>query len=367
MHPELDRLRRRPDVEAPGLLAVDAADRLILDASLDARRTAGAGQLCVIDDAYGALTVGSALAGAEQIRVHQDAVTGERALAANAAELAPSASYRSLSLSRELVHGATVVLLRLPRSLERLNDLAGIIAAYADPDVTVFAGGRIKHMSVAMNDVLSRRFARLDITHARQKSRVLIARAPRDGADPSPRRALHDGLTVCAYGGAFAGASIDVGTRLLLSHLPTPRETPAIDMACGTGIVAATWANRFPEARVIASDQSAVAVASAWETAAANGVADRVQVMRDDMLGSQPDASADLIALNPPFHSGAAVTDRIAPRMFADAARVLMPGGELWTVWNSHLGYRAALERTVGPTRQVARNAKFTLTASTRR
>jgi 16S rRNA (guanine1207-N2)-methyltransferase len=36
-------------------------------------------------------------------------------------------------------------------------------------------------------------------------------------------------------------------------------------------------------------------------------------------------------------------------------------------VWNSPLQYRPALERLVGPTRQVARNAKFTVTVSTRR
>ena len=61
------------------------------------------------------------------------------------------------------------------------------------------------------------------------------------------------------------------------------------------------------------------------------------------------------------MHAGAAL------RLFDDAARVLAPGGELWAVWNSHLGYRAALERIVGPTRQVARNPKFTVTASVRR
>jgi 16S rRNA (guanine1207-N2)-methyltransferase len=60
-------------------------------------------------------------------------------------------------------------------------------------------------------------------------------------------------------------------------------------------------------------------------------------------------------------HAGAAL------KLFEDAARVLEPGGELWTVWNSHLAYKAALSRLVGPTRQVARNAKFTVTASTRR
>ena len=44
--------------------------------------------------------------------------------------------------------------------------------------------------------------------------------------------------------------------------------------------------------------------------------------------------------------------------------RVLAPGGELWTVWNSHLRYRPDLERLVGPTRQIARDRTFTVTAS---
>jgi 16S rRNA (guanine1207-N2)-methyltransferase len=122
-----------------------------------------------------------------------------------------------------------------------------------------------------------------------------------------------------------------------------------------------------PEVQVIASDQSAAAVASASATAVANGVADRVTVVRDDGLSSQPDASADLVVLNPPFHIGGAVHTGIAHRLFADAGRVLAPGGELWTVWNSHLGYRPALDSAVGPTRQIARNAKFTVTASRKR
>jgi 16S rRNA (guanine1207-N2)-methyltransferase len=135
-------------------------------------------------------------------------------------------------------------------------------------------------------------------------------------------------------------------------------------MACGTGAVAAWLALRHPDLRVYASDQSAVAVASARETAVANGVEDRVTVVRDDALSLLPDASAGFIALNPPFHLGTAVHEGIAPRLFADAARVLRPGGELWTVWNSTLFYRPSLERLVGPTRQIARNAKFTVTAS---
>jgi 16S rRNA (guanine1207-N2)-methyltransferase len=362
----LDALRRWPDLEGPDLPASDAADRLLLDESRAARRGLGPGMLTVIGDAYGALALASVDEGARDVRVFQDALTGEQALAANAARAGVD-GFRSHALEAELVAGARVVLLRLPRSLEAVRDIAGLIAAHAASEVAVFAGGRLKHMSPAMYDVLREFFGRVDVSHARQKSRVLLARGPRDGRDPAPSRAVHDGLTVCAYGGAFAGTSIDIGTRFLLAHLPAPPGAEAIDLACGTGVVATSLALRHPGLRVIACDQSAIAVASARATVAANGVSDRVEVVRDDMLRSRPDAGADFVALNPPFHVGGAVTEGIAPRLFRDAARALRTGGELWTVWNSALGYRPALERIVGPTRQIARNAKFTVTVSTRR
>lgn len=375
-----EALRRTPDIEAPGLVAVDAADRLILDESASARADAAAGEVVVIGDAYGALALGAAwdLAardrrGTGRVRVHQDALMGERAIAANAAGLGlADVVAPSPALDAALVTGARVVLMRLPRSLDALRDIAGLIAERAAPDVAVFAGGRIKHMTRAMNDVLGAFFARVDVTHARQKSRVLIARSPRDGRAPTPAAARIDGLELRAYGGTFGGASIDAGTRLLLSHLPDVLpgggpDDPWLDLACGNGIIGAWLATRHPSSFVVSSDPSSSAVASAGETMRANRVEDRVRVERADALEERPDASASLITLNPPFHSGAAVTDQIAPRLFADAARVLRPGGELWCVWNSPLRYRAALERIVGPTRQVARDPRFTVTVTTRR
>ena len=179
------------------------------------------------------------------------------------------------------------------------------------------------------------------------------------------------GLAVVAHGGVFAGSGVDIGTRALLAHLGEVADAAdvdeVIDLACGTGVVAAWLAERMPRAHVRALDQSAAAVASARATAEANGVADRVTAERADGLESVPDATTRLVALNPPFHSGAAVTTALAERLFADAGRALAPGGTLVAVWNSHLRYRPALERLVGPTRQLGRTPKFTVTASTRR
>jgi 16S rRNA (guanine1207-N2)-methyltransferase len=267
----------------------------------------------------------------------------------------------------------------------------------------LLAGNRVKHMTPTQNEVLAASFARVDVTHAHAKSRIIVGRSPRAGLTlPAPvvaRAEYHAGggsshsrrvdaspadaaaspadagfsramptaaLTVVAVPGVFAGASLDIGTRELLATFDElPPFERAIDLACGTGIVAVALARHNPRAHILATDASAIAVESAGLTAEANGVV--VEMRHDDGLSAEPDASADLVALNPPFHAGAAVTTEIAHRLFADAARVLREDGELRVVWNSHLGYRAVLESLVGPTRQLARTPKFTVTASRRR
>ena len=360
----LSGLRRWPDVEAPNLHAVDASDRLILDEAAAAIAESGPGEVVVIGDAYGALTIGAAAIGATCIRVFQDSIVGERALAANAAG---AVDYMNLPLGAHLLRGARVVLMQLPRSLAELDELAAWIASAADPAVRVYAGGRIKHMTTAMNEVLARHFGRVDVTYARQKSRVLIASQPLPSEPPMIAREFHTdlGIWVCATGATFAGTRIDIGTRALLAVLPTvaPDATTAADLGCGSGVVAAVLAQARPELAVLASDVSAGAVASARATAEANGLT-KVTVTRDDAFGDQPDASLDLVVLNPPFHLGATVHTGAASKLFAAAARVLKPGGELVTVYNSHLGYRAELTRVVGPTDELSRTSKFTVTRS---
>ncbi|KQY21216.1 SAM-dependent methyltransferase [Cellulomonas sp. Root485] len=376
-HDETDvlaNLRRFPDIEAPNLHAVDASDRLILDEAAPRMADGTGAGVVVIGDHHGALTLGAITRhGLSGVRTHQDRLLGERALQANAERLGLT-GFEPGRLTPELVDGARVVLLQLPRSLDALDEIAGLIARHADPDVVVVAGGRVKHMTTAMNDVLGRHFATVQAHLARQKSRVLVATTPRpEDERPAkrwPERKEHKdlGITVCAHGGAFAGTGIDIGTRALLQHLDAvPTDiTSAVDLGCGTGVLAVLLARANENLTVTATDESAAAVASARATVAANGLEGQVIVVRANGAETVPDASVDLVLLNPPFHVGAAVHDGVARALFADAARILTPGGELWAVWNSHLRYRSALERVVGPTRQVSRDPKFTVTVSTR-
>jgi 16S rRNA (guanine1207-N2)-methyltransferase len=368
----LEQLRREPDVEAPDLVAVDATDRLLLDEAADLLAAAGPAEVAVVDDSYGALTLGAVAAGARDVRVHQDLLVGELALARNAERTGLAGTYRSLPLGPGLADGARLVLAKAPKSLDALRELTEVVASSAAPDVTLLVGGRVKHMTRAMNDVLGLGFTDVHATLARQKSRVLVARGPRPAVTPSfPRRQVHPdlGLTVCAHGAAFAGTRVDAGTRALLAALPrmAPDARTALDLGCGTGALATALALARPGLTVLAGDQSAAAVASAEATAAANGVAERVRVVRDDAASTVPDASVDLVVCNPPFHLGAAVVTGAADRLFAAAGRVLRPGGELWCVYNNRLPHRAALRRLVGPTQVAASDRHFTVTVSTRR
>lgn len=385
----LEALGRAPDVGDGELRAWDAADRYLLEYAAAAFPDALAGEVVVIDDTHGALALGAELLGARDVRVHQDSIVGRRALAANA-QATGLAGAVPHPLASVATPSTSLVLVRMPRSLDRLDAVARAVAAAAGPGVVVLAGGRVKHMTPTQNDRLAASFARIDVTLAQAKSRIVIAREPRDDVVPlapvvsqlelAPRRrgsisgaetvapatSTPDArVMVAAVPGVFAGAGLDIGTRALLATFDTlPPYSRAIDLACGTGIIAVALARRNPDAVVLACDVSAIAVESAALTAAANGVT--VTTRQDDALSLEPAASADLIVLNPPFHAGSAVTTGIAHRLFADAARVLRPGGELRVVWNSHLGYRPVLERLVGPTRQVSRTPKFTVTASRR-
>lgn len=394
------RLRRWPDVEADNLQAYDATDLLLVERALSLGVEGR--EVAVIGDEYGAITLALTDAGLDGIRVHQDLATGRRALARNAAEL-DLAGFSSYELDATLLDGARLVLLQLPKALSELEEIADAVARWAVPDAVLVAGGRVKHMTIAQNEVLGRSFAQVQAERAKRKSRLVVASAPRPAPaePPFPVTARHDGLVLVAHGGAFAGARLDIGTRVLLevlglagSQLSTDEpewaenahesadasdsccilhgdeSSPApavVDLGCGTGALAVSFALAHPDARVIATDRSAAAVASAHATVAANGVAERVTVMHDDAGSELADASADIVLLNPPFHLGSSVHTGAATRLFEAAARLLRPGGELFTVYNSSLGYRAELTRLVGSTEQLHRTAKFTVTRSIRR
>lgn len=338
----------------------DGVDRLLLDeaAAYAGRRTV------VLDDVTGSL-----VAGLPDVRGFCcDSLLDER-LTAEAAPAVPIGTW----LDPALLDGAQLVVARLPKSLAALDELAGAVSAYAAPDVVLLAGGLVRHLSRGMNDVLSQHFSQVRATLGRHKARALMAEDPAPGStSPAtwPRSERHEpeDLTVCAHGGVFAGTGIDVGTRVLLDvlHRLPADAVEVVDLGSGNGVLAVGVARVLPSAHVLGADVSAAAVASTLATAAANGVAGAVDAVRVDGLEGVAPGSLDLVVCNPPFHRGTALDRSTTPHLFAEVGAALRPGGELWTVWNSHLPYLPMLRARVGSTSVVTQTPRFTVTRSRR-
>ena len=132
-----------------------------------------------------------------------------------------------------------------------------------------------------------------------------------------------------------------------------PAAGTALDLGCGTGVLAAALARARPGARRARRRP----VRRRGRLRRGHRRRQRPRASGSGWSGttppsSLPDGSVDLVVCNPPFHVGAAVVTTAADRLFAAAARVLRPGGELWTVYNSALRYKPVLGRLVGPTRR---------------
>ena len=99
-------------------------------------------------------------------------------------------------------------------------------------------------------------------------------------------------LDVVAHGAVFAGASLDIGTRLLLENLGKIAVDPlsdVIDLGCGSGILAAAIARKFPDVHVIATDQSSAARRfRLWRLRPQMASAIEVSGLRDDAVSSLP-------------------------------------------------------------------------------
>lgn len=261
--------------------------------------------------------------------------------------------------------GVRTVLWRLPRSLGAVEEYAQAIAAHAHPDVRVIAGERDKHLSRSMNDVLARSFTSVTASLGRRKARALIASRPTPGRPSWPRTARLDALDleVVAHGATFNTNRLDHGSALLVGCFDRlPQAATAIDLGCGSGILATLLARRGMG--VSAVDVAWSACESTRLTADTNGVV--VDVQRRDGLDGW-DQPVELVVTNPPFHVRAAKDTSPARELFAQAGRALVDGGELWCVYNAHLPYLSWLRERVGPTDIMARDRAYVVARSIRR
>lgn len=351
-------LRRAHHDPRRPLRAWDAADEYALEhlheAGADGRRW------LVANDSFGALAV--ALAARRPVS-WSDSCVSAAATAANLDRNGIDAAAVDALPSTDTPTGPVdVAVVKVPRTLAFLEDELRRLRPHLHPGSVVVGAGMTKAVHRSTIAAFEAIIGPTPTTRARKKARLLLARVDPDlapGASPFPARwSTDEGIDVTAWPNAFSATGLDGGTQLLLAHLPVPAAgTTVVDLGCGTGVVAATVAHRHPDVDVVCCDESHQAVASARATVGA--VTDRASFHVTDVLDGIADATADLVLLNPPFHAGGARTTSVAHRMFAEARRVLRPGGELLVVANRHLGHHVTLRRWFGDVAVVASDPRF--------
>lgn len=369
-------LDRWPPGTAGALQAWDAADLYLLEWYRTQQPAAGS-RVLVVDDRWGAVGVALA-AGGRPVAAWGDSHLGRKALAANLGTNGLDPGLIPFTpADRAPPPGCDVVLLRLPKDLDCLDDTLRRLRGALAPGARVVAGGMIKHTPTRAWRLLERRIGPAPTTPGRRKARLGVATlAPVDGPRPAPAAAAYelgaDGLVLQGAPGVFGGGRLDGGTALLLRHLPVSGDPlAAADVGCGDGVLALALARRCPLATVRGSDESFRAVACARANLERNRAAlgadpDRVRFEPADGLDGAAAASLDLVLCNPPFHQGHAVADVTAARMFAQAFAALRPGGRLLVVGNRHLGHAAKLDRIFGGHELLDGDHRFHVLASRR-
>jgi 16S rRNA (guanine1207-N2)-methyltransferase len=370
-------LTRFPAEPREQLRAWDAADAYALQHLADTERAPGSpGTTVVLGDRWGALT--TALAARGPILV-TDSQLALQAAAANLRRNAPTAQADLLTTRDEPPARVDLLVVRVPKSLALLEDQLHRIAPAVHAGTTVLGTGMVTEIHTSTLRLFERIIGPTTTSLAVRKARLVFS-TPDPGLDRGPnpwplRYALPgdigamSGRTVVNHAGVFCADRLDVGTRLLLAHLPQ-RSGPdrVVDLGCGNGVVGTAVALANPAAEVLFTDESYQAAASAEETFRLNAGPDaKAEFAVGDALNAVPPASVDLVLVNPPFHSHQATTDATARRMFGTARAALRPGGELWVVGNRHLGYHVRLRRLFGACDVVASTPKFVLLRSTKR
>lgn len=164
-------------------------------------------------------------------------------------------------------------------------------------------------------------------------------------------------IQICNMAGVFSEKRLDLGTELLLSHLPK-LEGRVLDFGCGAGVIAAALLKVQPELNLDCVDINAMALLSCELTLKANGLS--AKVYPSDGLSSTQ-GEFDAIISNPPFHDGLAATTHIAESFIADSANRLKDRGVWQIVANRHLPYGDTIAAHFGNVNVIAENNKYKL------
>ena len=366
-------LLRHPLIKHPSmrnLRAWDAADEYLLQYTSELQLPTNS-KVLLLNDQFGALT----LALNEFQLIHQsDSQVAQTACKLNLERNhIDDMNLLFLDSLKTVTDIQDLILIKIPKSLAMLEDQLYRLRQAIGPQTQIVGAAMTRHLPSRAIDLFQTILGETTTSLARKKARLVICQPQPEfwnGASPFPNQYVleNTSVTLINHANVFSQRRLDIGTRFLLERLPeTQGNELVVDLACGNGILGLMIKSSNPSARVLFTDESYMAVASAQTNVVnALGSAEGCKFKVQHSLDNTKSDCADLIINNPPFHQQTAIGDFIAWAMFSDARRVLKPGGRLVVVANRHLNYHSKLKKLFGNCTVIGANRKFTILMSSK-
>lgn len=354
-----------PNAEEEALQAWEAADEYLLQQVNDVD-----GLTLIFNDGFGALAC--ALADRNPVSINDSFIS----------ELATRHNLRMNGIDEESVRfqdslsplpaAPALVLIKVPKQLALLEQQLRALREVVTPETRIIAAAKARDVHNSTLALFEKILGTTTTSLAWKKARLIhcVFTAPELADAPQTYSWKLDGTpwTIHNHANVFARSGLDIGARFFLQHLPYDLEGEIADLGCGNGVIGLQALAQNPNASVMFTDESHMAVASSRLNVERNLPDDiaRCEFMVNNSLsGIEPDRFTAILC-NPPFHQQHAITDHIAWQMFNDARRSLKYGGELYVVGNRHLDYFRKLKRAFGNCTTIATNNKFVILKATK-
>lgn len=360
------QLERYPEEESAELQAWEAADEYLLQALVDVQPE---GPVLIFNDQFGALTC--ALYSYHPVSVGDSFISQQallRNLARNALALDGVQWQDSL---QALPANPALVVIKIPKTLALLEQQLLMLKAVVGPNTRILAGAKARDVHTSTLKLFERIIGPTHTSLAWKKARLIYATpdmsliAP---GSPYPTVWTLEGSEeqIHNHANVFSRASLDIGARFFMQHIPSGMSGTLVDLGCGNGVIGLTALKQNPDAEVIFIDESYMAVQSSRINIQKNypDFMSRCRFIVGNSLEDIPANSIQLILCNPPFHQLQSITDHIAWQMFRDARRCLKKGGWLRIIGNRHLAYHLKLRRLFNQCSTIAANKKFVILQS---
>jgi 16S rRNA (guanine1207-N2)-methyltransferase/23S rRNA (guanine1835-N2)-methyltransferase len=273
-----------------------------------------------------------------------------------------------------------LVLLKIPKTTALLEQQLIDLQTRVSASTRIIAAGKAALIQKSTLALFEKYLGITTTSLAKKKARLVFCQptANKSHLSPYPTVWFTDTprFEISNMANVFARQQLDIGARFMLESLPkltNMDNKTVIDLGCGNGVLGLHILNQNKKTKVVFTDESYMAVASAKHNVLAN-LAEKepqcefmVNNCLDDFTEKSKFSEVDTVLCNPPFHQQNAITDHIAWQMFKDTKSVLKNGGQLFVVGNRHLDYPHKLKRLFGNVTTVATNQKFSILSAIKR